>query len=208
MQSFLQIGLSNAVCAALLALLAAAVSRLVPRRPALSHAAWVLVLLKLLTPSLWTIPLPSLQPAVPSPVPAPAALETPLVPNVGGERILHVPAGTVPPGRELGISPGTVAAVAWLAGSLTCAALVAIRLIRFGRILRYARPAPQETRRQAQDVALRIGLRKAPPVWLLPGPVSPMLWSAFGYARVLLPAELWGRLSPAQQSRLLAHELA
>jgi beta-lactamase regulating signal transducer with metallopeptidase domain len=210
MQSLLQIGLSNAVCAAVLALLAAAVSWLVPGRPALSHAAWVLVLLKLLTPSVWTIHLPSLQPAVLSPVPAPAALETPLVqmPNVGGERILHVPAGTVPTRRELGISPGTVAAVAWLAGSLTCAALVANRLIRFGRILRYARPAPQETRRQAQDVALRIGLRSAPPIWLLPGRVSPMLWSAFGYARVLLPAELWGRLSPAQQSRLLAHELA
>lgn len=210
MQSLLQIGLSNAACAALLALLAAAVSRLAPRRPALSHAAWVLVLLKLLTPPLWTIPLPSLQPSGQTPVPVQVAAQpTPVeIPNAGVERVVRVPARTVPTRRELGISPWTVAAVSWVAGSLTCAALVAIRLIRFRGILRYARPAGPETRRQAQDVASRIGLRVAPPLWMLPGPVSPMLWSAFGFTRVLLPAELWGRLSTAQQSRLLAHELA
>src|SRR5438552_1447607 len=42
--------------AAILALLAAAIGRLC-RRPALTHALWVLVLIKLLTPPLWKLPM-------------------------------------------------------------------------------------------------------------------------------------------------------
>src|SRR5258708_3908208 len=55
MQTLLEIGLSNAVVAAVLALLAGA-SRLVPR-PALTHSPWLPVLLKLITPPLFTIPI-------------------------------------------------------------------------------------------------------------------------------------------------------
>jgi beta-lactamase regulating signal transducer with metallopeptidase domain len=51
-----QIGLTNALAATALAVLAAAVSKLA-RRPALSHALWLVVLLKLLTPPLVVIPL-------------------------------------------------------------------------------------------------------------------------------------------------------
>src|SRR5260370_26273940 len=54
MQTLLEIGLSNAIWAAVLALLGGA-SRLV-RRPALTHSLWVRVLLKLITPPLFTIP--------------------------------------------------------------------------------------------------------------------------------------------------------
>src|SRR6266481_9610721 len=49
MPPLLQVALSNAVMASLLALLAAAVTYFV-RRPALAHGLWLLVLLKLLTP--------------------------------------------------------------------------------------------------------------------------------------------------------------
>ena len=56
MQTLLQIGLSNAAAAAGLALLACAVGLLV-RKPAVTHGLWLLVLLKLVSPPLWTIPL-------------------------------------------------------------------------------------------------------------------------------------------------------
>ena len=52
----LRIGLSNAAAAAVLALVALAAGLLV-RKPALTHGLWVLVLLKLISPPLWTIPL-------------------------------------------------------------------------------------------------------------------------------------------------------
>jgi beta-lactamase regulating signal transducer with metallopeptidase domain len=56
----LQIGLSNAVAATVLALLAATVGAFV-RRPALIHALWLLVLIKLITPPLVSLPLPRLE---------------------------------------------------------------------------------------------------------------------------------------------------
>ena len=58
MGTLLEIALSNAVVAALLALAAAAVSALC-RRPALAHRLWLLVLLKLVTPPVLPVPLPA-----------------------------------------------------------------------------------------------------------------------------------------------------
>jgi beta-lactamase regulating signal transducer with metallopeptidase domain len=63
MRTLLEMGLSNALAACLLALLAAAISR-VCRRPALAHCLWLLVLLKLVTP-----------PIIPVSVPWPVAAE-------------------------------------------------------------------------------------------------------------------------------------
>jgi WD40 repeat protein len=56
MASLLEIGLANAVCAAALAVLALAVGRWL-RRPAVLHALWLLVLVKLITPPLFPLPL-------------------------------------------------------------------------------------------------------------------------------------------------------
>ena len=55
MSTLLGIGLANAVMAAALALLATVVGR-VWRKPALRHGLWLLVLLKLVTPPLVTLP--------------------------------------------------------------------------------------------------------------------------------------------------------
>jgi beta-lactamase regulating signal transducer with metallopeptidase domain len=57
MQTLLEIGLSNAVVATFLAVIAALVSR-VCHRPAVAHVLWLLVLIKLVTPPVMTIPLP------------------------------------------------------------------------------------------------------------------------------------------------------
>jgi hypothetical protein len=56
LDGLLDIALGNAAMAAILALVAAAIGRLC-RRPALTHALWVLVLIKLVTPPLWKVPL-------------------------------------------------------------------------------------------------------------------------------------------------------
>src|SRR5262249_30256079 len=62
-------------------------------------------------------------------------------------------------------APGTIG---WLA-------LLAFRVHRFRRALRHARPAPAELQAQVRDLAQRIGLRRCPPVSVVPGAVSPML---------------------------------
>src|SRR5688572_10199920 len=76
MDHLLQIILSNTLFAAILALAALAISRTF-RRPALAHALWLLVLLKLITPPLFNIPLP----IIPADQPAPNKT-TPLLPAI------------------------------------------------------------------------------------------------------------------------------
>src|SRR4029453_3808623 len=65
--------LSNAVVAALLALVALAVGRWC-RSPAVRHAAWLIVLFKLVTPPLFSVPLPVLPAAWEAPPEQPSAV--------------------------------------------------------------------------------------------------------------------------------------
>jgi bla regulator protein BlaR1 len=54
----------------------------------------------------------------------------------------------------------------------------------------------------------RLRLRRCPPIVFVSAPLSPMLW-ALGFSPLLLvPAELWRKLTAEQQDTLLVHELA
>jgi beta-lactamase regulating signal transducer with metallopeptidase domain len=215
--TLLDLGLRNAVGATVLALVAAGVG-LVCRRPALRHTLWLLVLLRLLVPPLWDVQL------LTGPIP-----QSDVAPEVGRffkpsgriENPSHEPALPLPDDPESAPAaapdppaPVTrtdwrpVVLVLWLAGSLLWWLLAAVRLRRFSRLLRYARPAPPALQEQARGLADRLGLARCPGVWLLPAPVSPMLWALAGRPRLLLPAALWEHLDAEQQDTLLAHELA
>src|SRR5262249_34480240 len=63
METFLSVALSNAIAAMLLAVVAFLSGRLL-RRPAVTHGLWLLVLLKLLTPPLFRVPVHWPAPAV------------------------------------------------------------------------------------------------------------------------------------------------
>ncbi len=259
MNTLVEIGLSNAVAAIVLTLPAIAVSWY-SRRPALAHGLWLIVLLKLVTPPLWSIPL-TWAPAEEHPASVVAAFPTVVnlipdpsmhaitppgpestapedggeLPPVGNEPVVPVPSLPEPvettpapvhaaamesrpvaeaddplPGPLAGNPiPWQVGLVAfWTAGS--CAwFLVAIRRIgRLRRLLRFARPASPELQEQARAIAARIGLRRCPQGWLVPGILSPMLWALLGRPRLLFPAELLKRLDADQLTTLLAHELA
>src|SRR5579864_801757 len=56
MNALLQIALVNALTAGLLALVVAPLCKVL-RRPPLTRALWVLVLLKLVTPPIWSVPI-------------------------------------------------------------------------------------------------------------------------------------------------------
>jgi WD40 repeat protein/beta-lactamase regulating signal transducer with metallopeptidase domain len=62
--SVVEIGLANALVAGAIALVALLVSRL-SRRPAMAHALWLLVLVKLVTPPLFSLPVPGWEVAPP-----------------------------------------------------------------------------------------------------------------------------------------------
>src|SRR5436305_4819817 len=90
MDGLLHAGVSNAVAAGLMALVLLPLARLL-RRPALTHALCVLVLLKLVTPPLVGIPVP--WPSAAPPAPPPLA---PVVP----ERTVAPAAAALPTGTE------------------------------------------------------------------------------------------------------------
>jgi beta-lactamase regulating signal transducer with metallopeptidase domain len=231
-EPLLHVGLSNALLATLLALLAAGAGR-VCRRPALMHSLWLLVLLKLVTPPLVRVPL-LWSDDIPL---SPAPVDTLRGPSRNGEVVRlgspdlpadgrpREPSGASPavaegqeaPPPEPPIPPEpepfpltwqTTTATVWLGGAALWW-LVAVRRTReFNRRLRCARPAPASLRDRAGQLARRLGLRRCPAVYLVPAPVSPLLWALGWTPHVLLPAALWERLEPAQRDTLLLHELA
>src|SRR6266545_8411985 len=181
MGTLLEIGLSNAIVASVLALLAAAGARLL-RRPALAHALWLLVLLKLLTPPLITIPLPwpgepnSAPPAEPladalgGAAPQVAFADHALPPWPDALALEAVPAQPEPVAAPFAWQ--AVVATLWLTTSGLWFAWVVLHVYRFRRLLRLARPAPAELQTLASTIATRLGLSRHPAVWLVPGVVS------------------------------------
>jgi beta-lactamase regulating signal transducer with metallopeptidase domain len=230
--TLLRVGLGNAVLAAGLALLAAGVGRVCRQRPALVHALWLLVLLKLVTPPLIQVPLPGVR-AEPAgrPVkepdslkdteeipevaicprecrPEPASLPAPAVSEVPPAAVVEAaePAPVEPPAPVV-LPWRAVLLGVWLGGALAWWAVAGLRLLRLAHLLRGVAPAP-EVQTDVCRLAGLFGLRRVPGVWFVPGAVSPMLFALGHTPRLLLPGALWERLSPEQRDTLLLHELA
>jgi beta-lactamase regulating signal transducer with metallopeptidase domain len=226
----IRILLTNAGAAGMIALLAWAASRVV-RRQAVVHGLWLLALVKLVAPPIAPLPLlpgwidlrlerPS---ATEETVPAPRSTEasTPLTPAVvepaHPEASLDIQRATVETrshttGSSLAPAPGLDwRAVAWtlvVAGALGVAALATWRFVRFGRLLRCARPATPLVAGRCSTLAARMGLRRTPPVLVVPARIPPMLWPERGGPQLLLPQRLIAELRADELDALLAHELA
>jgi beta-lactamase regulating signal transducer with metallopeptidase domain len=228
-ESLLHIGLSNAVAAAVLALVAGAAGRLCRRRPAVVHGLWLLVLVKLVTPPLVDVRVP--WPAAPATPPA----DTPPRPEVGElppagppaveeiagaggkveQEAVAIPVAVIAPEAPAAAAPepspwtwDRVLCSAWLAGSLGWFVLAGMRMACFLRLLRHGRPAPAALRERASALARTLGLRRCPEVLLLPGRLAPLLWAFAGRPRLCLPTGLLESVDGAALDTLLVHELA
>lgn len=235
MTQFLQIAISNALLATLAAPLVWLIGRVVGR-PALTHMLWLIVLVKLLTPPIWTIP-------VVMPVSWPGLLQprTDLIASRQAAQAPHLTAREAPLQSDpridgfssasetviesVSVMPPAVATItpvrsdprawllrsigsAWLAGAVMCLFLAITRLVRFSRTLRHAIRVGDDVQFRADALARRMGLSAAPAVWFIPGALCPMLWTLGDRARVLIPRELWTRLEPEQRDAILLHEIA
>lgn len=243
MASLLEHALANLAVAAVLAVLAGVVG-LWGRRPAITHALWLLVLMKLITPPLFAleIPWPTASP-VSEVTHAPARLdvvveppappierdvdivpktdtvnvppelpdvdivmpepEAPVVAPVEALPEISAPAVT-PPAPMLWLE---IISICWLAGSLSWLTLALWRLWRFHRFMRFSQAAPASVQVLARELADCLRVR-CPQVCVMPGTVSPLLWTLGRSPRLLLPAGLLERLPHDQLATLLAHELA
>ncbi|MBI3860557.1 MAG: PD40 domain-containing protein [Planctomycetia bacterium] len=230
MNLFLQSLLSHVVIAALLAGLVYGVTR-IWRNPQLSHALWVLVLLKLITPPLVTLPIPGLVSEADAPGAPIAQTALPLdSPVVGGARAEHssqavesrhnahnaafdLSGSFVGPAQEAvsGGSPldwrRTLLAI-WAAGSLVLIVVGLRRVRQFSLLISETSPADADVQRDAADLAQKLGLRCSPQVRIVQGAIPPVVWSLGIRPVILLPATLLPQLGRAEQLTILAHELA
>jgi beta-lactamase regulating signal transducer with metallopeptidase domain len=228
MERLLTLGLANAAVAAVLAVGVAGLSRLLAPRPAWLHCLWLLVLLKLVTPPLFEIPIffPDPRPATAQPLaimlaePAMVAHEEDLVKAPGEAETAEatVPAATV----ELadGLTEGDALwtrwrgtllpwlGLVWLSGTAVTLVLAGVRIARFRWLLRESYPASEGVQEQVRELSDRLGLKRPPSAWWIDAKVMPMLWAVACRPRLIIPLDLWKGLSERQRSMLLAHELA
>jgi beta-lactamase regulating signal transducer with metallopeptidase domain len=211
----LQLGLTNAATTAVLALLVTGITwPLRHRRPAAVHALWLLVLLKLLAPPLWGVPLRRAAP----PEPRPAAMPPQFVvePTEGNEVegaeeaavMTAAQVARIPEPIDWATVMSVSGATIWAAGSVFCLTMVALRTWQFRRLRRQATPAPEPVVRRTRRIAAQFGVRHCPAVRLIPGAVCPMLYAVGGRAELLLPHGLWAQLDDDRRDTLIAHELA
>lgn len=201
--------LGNAAVAAVLALGAIVVGRTV-RSAAVRHAAWLVVLLKLVTPPLFAVPLAVLPaswgagaaepfvghfvvPAAPGAAPTPAEV-TAAAPSLWDRY------------RPRGVAEWLV--VAWAVGAAGWFVWQTRRIVRFRYRLKQTEAAPAELSEAAERIAEALGIARPPVVKVATGIGSPMLWGWGRGAVVLFPRDLLPRLSADARDTLLAHELA
>ncbi len=232
--AILEAVLGNLAVATVLAVAAFATGRWA-NRPALAHALWVLVFVKLLTPPLVTIPIPCLPaepeppvvvPATPQQLPAssepsPIVIVEPTVPADPPPRASVTPASSPVepiPAASLSPAPSTTAAEwvpswkamllgVWIAGTVVSLGLVVRRVRRFARLLGFASAAPAALVEEVVAAAERIGLRRVPRVRVIPGGIAPLVW-AIGRPTLYFPVGLLARLTTEQRLALVTHELA
>ena len=194
------------------------------RRPAVRHALWLLVLVKLLTPPLvrWPWPLPAWpapEAVAVAPTPPPAESHPPAAPPPAADApaieetvdpapsIVAAPApaekpATPPDGSWLLGAAGWV----WAAGAGVAALVQMTRLVRLRRLLRRGLPAPEWLRELTAEAAAALKMRP-PRALVLAGAASPMV-CALGAPRLLWPLGLEDRLSAEGRRAVLIHELA
>jgi bla regulator protein BlaR1 len=215
-ETLLILGLANAASATVLAILVAGSSRFLSHRPAVVHCLWLLVLLKLVTPPLWDVPLNGWEPCGKESevevAATPFVVETTLEPEVAA---IAAADDAEPPVLES--SPGLwswrpfllpALGGLWICGAIGTVVIAGVRVARFHRLLNQAYPAAAEVQDEVDTLAGMLGLGRMPEAWWIDARLTPMLWAVGCRPRVILPRELWERLDRRQRLLLLVHELA
>jgi bla regulator protein blaR1 len=203
--------LNNAALATVFAVIAFAFGYCF-RSPAYRHAAWVIVLLKLVAPPLIVIPLlvlpASWQTAEPTPAQAPDTVRSPAQSSQHHSPSCQCATAPINSVTQPNWGIAQYLLVVWGAGTVGWFLLQTRRILRFRRGVQLASDAPEAVKLATSQLAERLGIKQPPPVKLSTGIGSPMLWGWSRDAVILFPTELLNRLSPEARDTLLAHELA
>lgn len=194
-EQLIGLALSNLAASAVLAGAAYLVHRH-GRFPGLAHLLWVLVLLKLVTPPLLTLPL------------LPEGFGGGFIsPDVAVGHVTATAATGLGTGLAQHASGGVV--LAWALGSLIVLSVSLVRIVRFDRMLRRtSHPAPPIVEAAAREIGSRFGMPRIPTVITTGAELPPMTWWTGRRVLVVIPEVLVGQLTTAQLRWVLAHELA
>jgi beta-lactamase regulating signal transducer with metallopeptidase domain len=180
--------LSNVVIASSLALAAWFVQKRL-RRHAFARVLWLLVLIKLITPSLLSVPV--------STSPGKFACMLGMCRcgrHATAQMIVH------------DWLPWTLLA-AWAAGAGATAWTAWRRWNRLQRLIADANPAPLTWQSQLEQLASELAIRRPPQILAVPGRLPPLVVASWRHPRMLLPTDLMRRLNRVQRAALLLHEL-
>lgn len=144
------------------------------------------------------------QPGLPSPapVPRPAAVVPSL--SAGGWREWVVALSAV---REAITRLPALPRSVWLSGTILLFIVGIARVVRFRRVVRTGRPAPQAVQTLVESAGARLGLKRVPQIMMVDGRVSPMVWCGVR-PRLILPTPLWHQLDDMGRRAVVYHELA
>jgi hypothetical protein len=95
----------------------------------------------------------------------------------------------------------------WAAGILVLAGASIVSYLRFLRCLQATHPAEEVWLREWEDLCARHHVRTGVPLWVTAN-VGPLLCLVPRGYRLVVPARLWQRLTPAGRLSILRHELA
>ena len=226
MLTILNLVLWNSVLAAAMAIVVAAACRFraVQRRPALRQLLWMIVLLKLIMPSL--APLPVL----------PGKTEnSPVVEDRSSTGLVAADKGMVHSEKrdsieikrdaseiEVAVDVSETKAAqyvwsdAWQVVFVSIGALGAIAFLlngarqtrRLNRILVRCEATNERVGQIVAVCARRMGVSKAPAVHIVAAEVSPLLWMVRGEPVIVVPKRLAEQLSDEQLECVLCHEIA
>jgi len=206
---FFQIALSNVGISLALAVVAVVVG-ITLKRPALAHLLWLLVIVKLLTPSLVTIPIVTIPRQANS---APAAIfaideqqDAAAVQVAGSEKAAFFSAKTWSTVLNF-VKPWLF--LIWMLGSLFVFVWTLLRIYRFSRLLgKETEVGSPELQAAATKIASRFGLRATPTIYTTTAHLSPMVCWMGGEVWIVIPDALLDQMDTMEFQWILAHELA
>ena len=213
MHAWLLAGLSNAVLATGLSIVAAFVTRFV-RRPETVALVWLLVLVKFVAPPLVSMPwvhsrsmvvLERLGSSSPREVIlGREPLDSAILVSIGGRHTNILVAGSLfgRLGQTVQDNADSIF-FAWAAGSAIWFGLATFRIVRFVRVLREAPLATIEIQNEVRQLAYRLDLRRLPEVRLATCRIAPLVWALVGKPTLLVPVELLQQLTGPQRKTLL-----
>ncbi|TWT78589.1 M56 family metallopeptidase [Neorhodopirellula pilleata] len=215
-----QAGMSNAIIATVLALLVMLLT-LKSRQPAWTHALWVLVLLKLVTPSLvwFNFELPQLASNELSPIPRVVDQPITIGSEMGMIGQVQVPVEASSEGplvaQEKMTSTGVLGTVPWttimlslwVAGAVFATVRYSLQWMKIRRWVHRGTTASKSVDSMVVQVASRIGLRRVPQVAMVQKVVTPSVFALGFRSTLVLPESLLARVTDDELETIIAHEL-